>query len=81
MFLLSFVLYLTFVLLFSVFLSMMYTRNNDEDNLIRIPVELPKTCDALIPKGTGGGKSKLQPRIGDFDGYPEIAAIDVSTQG
>lgn len=81
MFLLSFVLYLTFVLLFSVFLSMMYTRNNDEDNLIRIPVELPKTCDALIPKGTGGGKSKLQPRIGDFDGDPEIAAIDVSTQG
>jgi len=78
MFLLSFVLYLTFVLLFSTFLGMMYTRYNDDDNFIRIPVELPQRCDALIPKGFNlkNGNTKLQPRIGSFD--EDYGAIDVS---
>ena len=49
-FILSFVLYLIFLLLYSTFLGMMYTRNNDSDNLIRIPVQLPQSCDALIPQ-------------------------------
>jgi len=48
LFLLSFTFYLIFVLLFSTFLWMMYERNNS-DEIIRIPVELPQTCDALGP--------------------------------
>ena len=47
-FLVFLVLYLTFVLLFSGFLWMMYERNNKED-AVRIPVELPRSCDALKP--------------------------------
>jgi len=50
MFLLSFVLYLIFVVLYSVFLSMMYERNQDaDDNFIHIPVQLPTSCDLLSP--------------------------------
>merc|ERR1711983_306613 len=50
MFLLSFVLYLIFVALYSVFLSMMYERNQDaDDNFIHIPVQLPTSCDLLSP--------------------------------
>jgi len=48
LFLLSFTLYFIFVLLFSTFLVMMYERNN-QDEVIRIPVSLPQTCDALRP--------------------------------
>ena len=48
LFLLSFLLYFIFVLLFSTFLGMMYERNN-ENEVIRIPVELPQSCDALRP--------------------------------
>ena len=49
LFLLSFTLYLIFVLLFTLFLGMMYERNNDPNEVIRIPVELPQSCDALRP--------------------------------
>jgi len=48
LFLLSFTLYFIFVLLFSLFLCLMYERNN-ENEVIRIPVELPQSCDALRP--------------------------------
>jgi len=48
LFLLSFSLYFIFVLLFSLFLGLMYERNNEND-VIRIPVELPQSCDALRP--------------------------------
>lgn len=48
LFLLSFLLYFIFVLLFSTFLSLMYERNNEKE-VIRIPVELPQSCDALRP--------------------------------
>merc|ERR1719245_1645514 len=77
MFILSFVLYLIFLLLYSAFLGMMYTRNND-DNLIRIPVQLPLTCDALIPQArslTASDEPKLLQRGGLFD---DDQAIDVS---
>jgi len=47
-FLLSFSLYFIFVILFSLFLGLMYERNNEND-VIRIPVELPQSCDALRP--------------------------------
>ena len=49
LFLLSFTLYFIFVLLFSLFLKLMYERNNDPNDVIRIPVELPQSCDALRP--------------------------------
>jgi len=77
MFILSFVLYLIFLLLYSAFLGMMYTRNND-DNLIRIPVQLPLSCDALIPQArslTASDEPKLLQRGGLFD---DDQAIDVS---
>merc|ERR1711953_1051722 len=48
LFLLSFSLYFIFVILFSLFLGLMYERNNEND-VIRIPVELPQSCDALRP--------------------------------
>ena len=45
-FLVSFILYLTFVLLFSSFLWLMYERY-EENEQIRIPVKLPHSCDML----------------------------------
>ena len=56
-FLVFLVLYLTFVLLFSGFLWMMYERNNKED-LVRIPVELPRSCDALKPLNLNSADSE-----------------------
>ena len=88
MFLLSFILYLIFVLLFSSFMVMMYSRNNDKDNVIRTEVLLPQTCDALIPKQQqqqqqqqqqhGGGKHKQMSLRDDFEVDPEpiVVALD-----
>ena len=45
-FLISFALYLTFVLLFSNFLWLMYERYGENDK-IRIPVKPPRKCDPL----------------------------------
>ena len=78
MFILSFVLYLVFLLLYSTFLSMMYTRNNDGDNLIRIPVQLPTSCDALIPQArllTSDDQDGVMQRLGRTD---DDQSIDVS---
>ena len=79
MFILSFVLYLIFLLLYSTFLSMMYTRNNDGDNLIRIPVQLPTTCDALIPQArtltASDDQDGIMQRVGRFK---DDQSIDVS---
>lgn len=76
MFLLSFVLYLIFVLLFSVFLSMMYDRNKDADlNVIHIPVELPTTCDLLSPIPKPDDK-QMQLR-----GWSEEDQIDITKTG
>ena len=47
-FLVFLVIYLSFVLIFSGFLWMMYQRNNAEV-AVRIPVELPNSCDTLKP--------------------------------
>ena len=58
-FLLAFFLYLVFVILFSAFLSLMYTKNNEADNFIRIPVQplcaqrvgralAPRCCYVLV---------------------------------
>ena len=60
-FLVFLVLYLAFVLLFSGFLWMMYERNNKED-AVRIPVELPRSCDALKPinSADSGSPDKLK---------------------
>ena len=78
MFILSFVLYLIFLLLYSTFLGMMYTRNNDSDNFIRIPVQLPQSCDALIPQArtlTASDQPEILQRVGRFD---DDQSIDVS---
>ena len=56
-FLVFLVLYLTFVLLFSGFLWLMYERNNQEDTMVRIPVELPRSCDPLKPLNSAGSES------------------------
>ena len=77
MFVLSFVLYLIFLVLYSTFLGMMYTRNND-DNLIRIPVQLPQTCDALIPQArtlSASDEPEMMKRAGLSE---DDQAIDVS---
>ena len=77
-FILSFVLYLIFLLLYSTFLGMMYTRNNDSDNLIRIPVQLPQTCDALIPQPRAliaNDQPEIMQRVGRFE---DDQSIDVS---
>merc|ERR1711963_338236 len=74
LFLLSFTLYLIFVLLFSTFLWMMYERNNN-DQVIRIPVELPQTCDALRPIDFSNKLNGIQSRFND-----EAELIDVTAQ-
>ena len=56
-FLISFLLYLCFVIFFSTYLWMMYARYSKAD-LIRIPVKFPTECDALQP---------LQPHIDGDD--------------
>merc|ERR1711988_963746 len=74
LFLLSFTLYLIFVLLFSTFLWMMYERNNN-DQVTRIPVELPQTCDALRPIDFSNKFNGIQSRFND-----EVELIDVTAQ-
>merc|ERR1711936_359209 len=74
LFLLSFTLYLIFVLLFSTFLWMMYERNNN-DQVIRIPVELPQTCDALRPINFSNKGNGINSRFND-----EPQLIDVTAQ-
>merc|ERR1711892_260527 len=75
-FLISFALYLTFVLLFSSFLWLMYERYGENDK-IRIPVKLPRKCEPLQPiQGNSKGKGKeIENRMLDFD----VDTIDVST--
>merc|ERR1711936_1370798 len=74
LFLLSFTFYLIFVLLFSTFLWMMYERNNS-DEIIRIPVELPQTCDALRPINFSNKGNGINSRFND-----EPKLIDVTAQ-
>ena len=77
-FLISFTLYLTFVLLFSSFLWLMYERY-EENDLIRIPVKLPNNCDPLQPIGRpakGKGKN-VDSRMISFD----LETIDIANTG
>merc|ERR1711953_191051 len=63
LFLLSFTLYFIFVILFSLFIGLMYERNN-EHAVIRIPVELPQSCDALRPLDfSSKGRNEIQNRM------------------
>lgn len=85
-FLLAFFLYLVFVILFSAFLSLMYTKNNEADNFIRIPVQLPAQCDALIPSqrlaAASATTTDLRSRAGLGAEDAELAeAIDVAIGG
>ena len=77
-FLISFTLYLIFVLLFSSFLWLMYERYGENDK-IRIPVKLPTRCEPLQPIQTKRTEKEIQNRMLDFD--PNMEAIDVSTNG
>ena len=87
-FLLAFFLYLVFVILFSAFLSLMYTKNNEAVNFIRIPVQLPAQCDALIPSqrlaaaAASATTTDLRSRAGfDADDAELAEAIDVAIGG
>merc|ERR1711953_494472 len=63
LFLFSFTLYFIFVILFSLFIGLMYERNNEHD-VIRIPVELPQSCDALRPIDfSSKGRNEIQNRM------------------
>merc|ERR1711936_498369 len=77
-FLISFTLYLVFVLLFSSFLWLMYERY-EENDMVRIPVKLPQRCDKLEPTGVNfnGRDTDLKSRISSFDLEP----IDVTSTG
>jgi hypothetical protein len=77
-FLISFALYLTFVLLFSSFLWLMYERYGENDK-IRIPVKLPKRCEPLqpIPQISKGKSGEIENRMLDFD----LETIDVTSNG
>ena len=77
-FLISFALYLTFVLLFSSFLWLMYERYGENDK-IRIPVKLPKRCDPLqpIPQISKGKSREIENRMLDFD----LDTIDITSNG
>lgn len=78
-FLISFFLYLSFVILFTSFLVLMYQRQAVKDQ-IRIPVKLPKKCDRLLPIESSDDSSEaskpLENRIGLLD--PESEGFDVS---
>merc|ERR1719412_3044035 len=85
-FLLAFFLYLVFGILFSAFLSLMYSKNNEADNFIRIPVQLPAQCDALIPSerlaAASATTTDLRSRAGFGADEAELAeAIDVAIGG
>ena len=80
-FLIMFSLYLTFVLLFSSFLWLMYERYEEHD-LVRIPVELPKSCDPLQPIGLAqsGETGEVKPRMLELD-LIDITNPVISTRG
>ena len=78
-FLISFTLYLAFVLLFSSFLWLMYERYGENDN-IRIPVKLPTKCEPLQPIQGQIDKGKIKnegnKRVGS-----NLKPIDVTNGG
>jgi hypothetical protein len=77
-FAISFTLYLLFVLLFSSFLWLMYERYGEND-IIRIPVKRPRSCDHLQPiMGSlqENGK-KVDSRMFGFD----LETIDITSAG
>ena len=80
-FLISFTLYLIFVLFFSSFLWLMYEtyEKNDKNDTIRIPVNLPARCDPLQPiKGADKGINKeIRSKMLGFD----MEAMNVPTNG
>lgn len=80
-FLISFTLYLTFVLLFSSFLWLMYERYEENDQ-IRIPVKLPSSCDPLQPIAIPTMKKGLNvdSRMIGFDNTIDITNTGISTR-
>merc|ERR1719244_1035413 len=83
-FLVSFVMYLTFVLLFSSFLWLMYERYGEQDQ-IRIEVERPTNCDILNPinfPARGPNKNIKSRMIGsDTDGIDITTGTGLTTRG
>ena len=77
-FLISFTLYLSFVLLFSSFLWLMFERYGEND-LVRIPVKLPNSCDPLQPIGRPANEKKknVDSRMISFD----LETIDIANTG
>jgi hypothetical protein len=83
-FLVSFSLYLVFVLLFSSFLWLMYERYEEHEQ-IRIEVERPNNCDLLTPiKFPARGPNKeIKSRMigGDIEGIDISTGTGLSTRG
>merc|ERR1712013_353820 len=83
-FLVSFTMYLTFVLLFSSFLWLMYERYGEQDQ-IRIEVERPTNCDILNPinfPSKGANKNIKSRMIGsDTDGIDITTGTGLTTRG
>ena len=83
-FLVSFTMYLTFVLLFSSFLWLMYERYGEQDQ-IRIEVERPTNCDILNPinfPSKGANKNIKSRMIGsDTDGIDITTDTGLTTRG
>ena len=78
----SFTIYLTFVLLFSSFLWQMYEMYEENDQ-IRIPVKLPNSCDPLQPTVTPAQRKgiNLDSRMIGFDNTIDITNTGISTRG
>ena len=72
-YMISFTIYLLFVLLFSSFLWMMYERY-EENKVVRIPVKRPRSCDPLHPVGIPEKNNMIDLRMKKYD----METIDIT---
>ena len=75
-YMISFTIYLLFVLLFSSFLWLMYERY-EENEIIRIPVKRPRSCDPLHPVAVPDRNNIIDLRMNHYD----METIDITRPG
>ena len=75
-YMISFTIYLLFVLLFSSFLWLMYERY-EENEIIRIPVKRPRSCDPLHPVAMPDRNDIIDLRMNHYD----METIDITRPG